>query len=72
MATAPDARQQWINQTRAQWNNLHRHGSTTWQRVWTFLVAFPTLVQGFYYVLTGLWPLVNIAGFQAVTGLGKD
>jgi hypothetical protein len=72
MATAPDARQQWINQTRVQWNNLHQHGANTWQTLWAFLVAFPTLAQGVYYVLTGIWPLVNIASFQAVTGPKTD
>ena len=30
------------------------------------------VVQGLYYLLTGLWPLVSIDTFQAVTGAKTD
>ncbi|HKY33204.1 MAG TPA: hypothetical protein VJV23_11755 [Candidatus Polarisedimenticolia bacterium] len=29
-------------------------------------------LQGIYYLLTGIWPLVDIASFQAVTGPKQD
>src|SRR5437588_11278415 len=36
------------------------------------LVRVVCLAQGFYYVLTGLWPLVSIETFQMVTGRKTD
>src|SRR3954470_19322273 len=42
------------------------------------MIAAPTLfvalcwVQGGYYLLTGVWPLVSIRTFQAVTGRKTD
>jgi hypothetical protein len=30
------------------------------------------LIQGIYYVATGLWPLIDIASFQMVTGPKTD
>jgi hypothetical protein len=29
-------------------------------------------VQGFYYMLTGVWPLVSLRSFEAVTGPKRD
>lgn len=29
-------------------------------------------IQGFFYVLTGLWPLLHLKSFEAVTGPKKD
>ncbi len=34
--------------------------------------AYPALIQGVYYVLTGVWPLVSIDTFQMVTGPKTD
>src|SRR5437870_13509515 len=36
------------------------------------LVRFLCVVQGLYYLLTGLWPLVSIETFQMVTGRKTD
>ena len=30
------------------------------------------LVQGFYFALTGIWPLIHIRSFQLVTGPKRD
>ncbi|OFZ56230.1 MAG: hypothetical protein A2428_03945 [Bdellovibrionales bacterium RIFOXYC1_FULL_54_43] len=32
----------------------------------------PALIQGIYYVVTGLWPLFSISSFQKVTGPKTD
>jgi len=29
------------------------------------------LIQGIYYVLTGIWPLIDSVSFQMVTGLSS-
>ncbi len=34
--------------------------------------AYVLLIQGLYYVLTGIWPLVSIDTFQMVTGPKTD
>ena len=36
------------------------------------LLTIVALVQGFYYAATGIWPLVSISSFQAVTGPKVD
>lgn len=33
---------------------------------------FPALVQGVFYVTTGLWPIVHLRSFEAVTGPKAD
>ncbi len=35
-------------------------------------VSILLLTQGFYYILTGLWPLLNYKSFEAVTGPKTD
>jgi hypothetical protein len=37
-----------------------------------YLVAHPALVQGCYYVLMGLWPVLHSDSFLAVTGHTTD
>ncbi len=32
----------------------------------------PALAQGIFYVLTGMWPIMNIESFQLVTGPKHD
>jgi hypothetical protein len=41
---------------------------------WKPLLSFTNLclVQGLYYLLMGLWPLLNLDGFEAVTGPKTD
>src|SRR5437773_4723014 len=51
---------------------LHQHGTGVGARILAVLLAFPGAVQGAYYVLTGLWPQVNISSFLAVTGPKSD
>src|SRR3977135_4428963 len=31
-----------------------------------------TTLQGIYYVATGLWPILNMSSFEAVTGPKRD
>jgi hypothetical protein len=40
--------------------------------LWGFVVAHPTLTQGVYYLLTGLWPWVHLGSFLAVSGDKTD
>src|SRR5262249_24184630 len=53
-------------------NALHQHGTGVGAKVWAFLLAFPGIVQGVYYVLTGLWPQLSIRSFLEVTGPKTD
>ena len=57
---------------RDAWNAVRRHSTTVSERVWTFLAAFPALVQGVYFMLTGIWPVVHLSSFLAVTGHKTD
>src|SRR5436305_10564706 len=57
---------------RKAWGHVEKHGSTYLGPVWDYLTAHPTLAQGVYYVVTGLWPLVHTNSFQAVTGPKTD
>lgn len=38
----------------------------------TFLLTFICLAQGFYYFITGIWPLFDIRSFLRVTGIKID
>jgi hypothetical protein len=38
----------------------------------TSLIAWVALLQGIYYTLTGLWPLLHMRSFLAVTGPKQD
>jgi hypothetical protein len=57
---------------RQTWNAVHRHGASAFETTRTFLAAHPALVQGVYYCLFGMWPVVHIDSFIAVTGLKTD
>jgi hypothetical protein len=57
---------------RSAWGRVESHGSAILSPVWAYLTAHPTLVQGVYYVLTGVWPLIHINSFLAVTGPKTD
>jgi hypothetical protein len=74
MATAsrPDYRASGAAYVRNTLTKLHHHGTSVSSQLWAFLLAFPALVQGVYFLLTGLWPLVSIDTFQAVTGPKHD
>src|SRR5437764_10320112 len=43
--------------------------SPAWSRSLPILLSW---VQGVYYLLTGVWPLVSIRTFQIVTGVKTD
>jgi hypothetical protein len=36
------------------------------------MMRFVAIIQGFYFLVTGLWPLVSIGTFQMVTGRKTD
>jgi hypothetical protein len=36
------------------------------------IIAFAARVQGWYYVVTGVWPILDIDSFQLVTGPKVD
>lgn len=36
------------------------------------LISYLSLAQGFYFLITGVWPLVGISSFQMVTGRKTD
>jgi len=57
---------------RGAYQRLRSHGSTGWGQVRGFLMTYPALVQGLYFFLTGLWPLIDLYTFQAVTGPKSD
>src|SRR5437879_6174180 len=48
------------------------HSSSALSRVTGFFRAYPPLAQGLYFLLTGLWQLLSISSFQAVTGPKHD
>jgi len=47
-------------------------GASGLGRVRTFVLAYPPLIQGIYFVVTGLWPLLHMSSFLAVTGPKTD
>jgi len=51
---------------------LRSRSAGSFGRIWDFSLAFPGLVQGLYFVLTGVWPLAHIESFMAVTGPKTD
>ena len=57
---------------RNAWGHVEKHGSTILGPVGAFLTAHPTLTQGVYYLVTGLWPLLALDSFLAVTGPKTD
>jgi hypothetical protein len=57
---------------RDAWDTMHRHGASAWQRTRTFVGAHPAVVQGVYFVLTGLWPVLALDSFLKVTGHRAD
>jgi hypothetical protein len=57
---------------RDAWQAVQRHGASTFDKLWAFLVAHAALVQGVYYVLLGLWPVLNSNSYLAVTGHKTD
>jgi hypothetical protein len=70
--TASGMRAQGREMLRDTWGRVGQHSSPVFSQVTAFLVAYPLWVQGVYYVLTGLWPLLNLNSFQAVTGPKHD
>jgi len=51
---------------------LRSRSAGSFGRIWDFSLTFPGLVQGVYFLLTGLWPLIHIESFLAVTGPKTD
>lgn len=60
--------------TRLTLSSEKRNSSQRGADDWKPLVSFTglCLVQGLYYLLTGLWPLLSLAAFEAVTGPKTD
>ena len=50
-------------------SDLHPPSSTLHPRV---AARAPITVQATYYIITGIWPLVHLASFEAVTGSKTD
>src|SRR5262245_49053180 len=50
------------------WQQLGGYAAQTFGNVWRFFSTYPPLAQGLYYVLLGLWPLVDIGGYREATG----
>lgn len=50
----------------------HVHASSTAAQPRAGLLTILAAVQGLYFVLTGVWPLVSIHSFQLVTGFKTD
>ena len=57
---------------RQTWNTLQERSSSTLGKLWAYLVAHPTLTQGVYYILIGLWPVLQANSFLAATGHKAD
>jgi len=57
---------------RETWSALQQRGSSTLEKLWAYLVAHPTLTQGVYYILIGLWPVLQTSSFLAATGHKTD
>jgi hypothetical protein len=57
---------------RNSWNAVQRHGATVYQQLRTYLGAHPPLIQGLYYVLLGLWPVLDVDSFMKATGHKVD
>jgi len=57
---------------RQTWNALQQRSSSTFEKLWAYLVAHPTLTQGVYYFLIGLWPVLQAGSFLAATGHQTD
>src|SRR5262249_19073178 len=57
---------------RDTWNAVQRHGGSVWQQTRDFLTNQPALVQGLYYLLIGLWPVLAAESFVRATGHKLD
>src|SRR5437763_87401 len=57
---------------RDAWHVIARNASRAFWAIAAFFIAFPPLAQGLYYLLTGLWPLLHMRSFEAVTGPKTD
>jgi hypothetical protein len=57
---------------RDTWNAVQRHGGSAWQQTRDFLTNHPALVQGLYYLLIGLWPVLAAESFVRATGHKLD
>jgi len=51
---------------------VRNRGAGGLSHVRTFVLAYPPLIEGIYYLLTGLWPLLHMPSFLAVTGPKTD
>src|SRR5262245_858284 len=69
MATVPQTPADRLGPARPDaWSRLGGYAAHTFGHVWRFFTTYPPLAQGLYYLLTGLWPLVDIGGYRATTG----
>jgi hypothetical protein len=57
---------------RSTWELYASRAGAAMRPVGSFFVAHPTLTQGVYYLLLGLWPLVSIETYQSVAGPRTD
>ena len=68
----PGANTRRAEMMRHAWGHVERHGGAVLSPVWSYVTAHPTLTQGLYYLLTGLWPLFFLDSFVKVTGPKTD
>jgi len=59
-------------QMRETWQKASQHGKNYLAPVGALLASHPPLVQGVYYVLMGLWPLVSLDTLVKVAGPRTD
>ena len=57
---------------RNAWTRFEQQSSAVLGPIGKYLAAHPTLTQGVYYLLTGLWPLFALGSFVTVTGPKTD
>jgi len=66
------SRVQGAEYVRGAYQKLRNHGASGFGHVRGFLLTYPALIQGFYFLVTGLWPLIDLNTFQSVTGPKTD
>ena len=68
----PGANARRAEMMRNAWGRVEKHGAAVLGPVLAYLTAHPTLTQGVYYLVTGLWPLVAPDSYVKVTGPKTD
>ncbi len=68
----PGANARRAEMMRNVWGHVERHSGSVLGPVWAYLTAHPTLTQGVYYLVMGLWPLLALDSFLGATGPKTD